>query len=60
MAYISFKTWLAEEAPANAAGEGHVAGIGVGEKGEPGVWLSKKKKDIKEKVEPVMAMLQRK
>ena len=29
--------FLKEEAPANAAGGGHVAGIGVGVDGEPGV-----------------------
>lgn len=33
---------LNEEAPANAAGGGHVAGIGVGVDGEPGVQPRKK------------------
>ena len=29
--------------PANAAGSGNIAGIGVGPKGEPGVYPKKKK-----------------
>jgi hypothetical protein len=33
---ISFKNFMDEEAPANAAGGGNVAGIGVGDQGEPG------------------------
>jgi len=33
---ISFKNFMDEEAPANAAGGGNVAGIGVGAQGEPG------------------------
>ena len=35
---------IEEDAPANSAGAGNVAGIGVGPKGEPGVKLKKKKK----------------
>ena len=34
---------LKEEAPANAVGGGHIAGVGVGPQGEPGVDLRKKK-----------------
>ncbi len=34
-----------EDAPANAAGGGNVAGIGVGVDGEPGIHVKKKKKD---------------
>ena len=34
---------LNEEAPANAVGGGHIAGVGVGPQGEPGVDLRKKK-----------------
>ena len=34
-----------EDAPANAAGGGGVAGIGVGPDGEPGIHVKKKKKD---------------
>jgi len=36
--------YLNEDAPANAAGGGGIAGIGIGPKGEPGV--QKKRKDI--------------
>lgn len=39
----NFTDWLKEEVAANAAGLGGVAGIGVGEKGEPGVKLKRKK-----------------
>jgi len=34
-----------EDAPANSAGGGNVAGIGVGADGEPGIHVKKKKKD---------------
>ena len=34
---------LNEEAPVNAVGGGHIAGVGVGPQGEPGVDLRKKK-----------------
>jgi len=34
-----------EDAPANSAGGGNVAGIGVGADGEPGINVKKKKKD---------------
>ena len=33
-----------EDAAANSAGGGGIAGIGVGDKGEPGVHMGKKKK----------------
>jgi len=33
---LSFKNFMDEEAPVNAAGGGNVAGIGVGAQGEPG------------------------
>ena len=33
---ISFRNFMDEEAPANAAGGGNIAGIGVGDQGEPG------------------------
>ena len=33
---LSFRNFMDEEAPANAAGGGNVAGIGVGDQGEPG------------------------
>jgi hypothetical protein len=33
---LSFKNFMHEEAPANAAGGGNIAGIGVGDQGEPG------------------------
>jgi len=34
---------LKEEAPANAVGGGHIAGVGVGPQGEPGVDMRRKK-----------------
>ena len=37
-----------EDAAANSAGGGGIAGIGVGDKGEPGVHMKKKKKKEKE------------
>lgn len=43
------RTWkptMQEDAPVNAAGNGGIAGIGVGPKGEPGVNLKKKKKVV--------------
>ena len=33
---------LNEEAPANAVGGGHIAGVGVGPQGEPGVDMRRK------------------
>jgi hypothetical protein len=30
--------------PANAAGDGAIAGLGIGSQGEPGVYVKKKKK----------------
>jgi hypothetical protein len=42
-----FKEFFVEDAvPANAAGTGQVAGIGVGSNGEPGVNKKKKKTPI--------------
>ena len=43
---LTFKMW--EDAAANSAGGGGIAGIGVGDKGEPGVHMKKKKKNEKE------------
>ena len=43
---LTFKMW--ESAAANSAGGGSIAGIGVGDKGEPGVHMKKKKKKEKE------------
>lgn len=40
----TFKKFTAEDAPANAAGTGNIAGLGVGPQGEPGVNLKKKRK----------------
>lgn len=37
---------LMEDAPVNAVGGGHIAGVGVGSQGEPGVKPRKKKKYI--------------
>ena len=37
-----------EDAAANSAGGGGIAGIGVGDKGEPGVHMKKKKKKEQE------------
>ena len=54
MKFREFKKELEkEEAPANSAGSGNIAGIGVGPDGEPGV-KKKKKKDV------VMGTLKRK
>ena len=46
MDILTFKMW--EDAAANSAGGGGIAGIGVGDKGEPGVRMKKKKKKKKE------------
>jgi hypothetical protein len=43
-----FSQHIDEDAPANAAGNGGVAGIGIGPKGEPGVDLKKRKKEIED------------
>lgn len=37
-----------EDAPANAAGGGHVAGLGIGPQGEPGVTVTRRKKRMSE------------
>ena len=39
---------LDEDAPANAAGTGEIAGLGVGPQGEPGVSVSKQRKNQRE------------
>ena len=49
----TFMQFLEDAVPANAAGPGAIAGIGVGPQGEPGVDMKKKKK-------PVLATLSRK
>lgn len=46
MNILTFKMW--EDAAANSAGGGGIDGIGVGDKGEPGVHMKKKKKKEKE------------
>lgn len=38
---------LSEDAPANSAGSGAIAGLGVGQQGEPGVLLTARKKHKK-------------
>jgi hypothetical protein len=48
MDILTFKMW--EDAAANSAGGGGIDGIGVGDKGEPGVHMKKKKKKEEEKV----------
>jgi hypothetical protein len=45
--YLDEAKILYEEAPANIAGDGKIAGIGVGQQGEPGI--RKRKKVIKRK-----------
>jgi hypothetical protein len=42
----TFKEFCEDAVPANSAGGGGVAGIGIGSDGEPGVHLKKKKKVI--------------
>jgi len=49
---LDIVTRVEEDAPANAAGSGNVAGIGVGPDGEPGVNPKKKKDD--DKRDPLM------
>lgn len=44
---LTFKMW--EDAAANSVGAGGIDGIGVGPKGEPGVYLKKKKKKKNER-----------
>jgi len=46
MNILTFKMW--EDAAANSAGGGGIDGIGVGDKGEPGVHMKKKKEKEKE------------
>jgi len=46
MDILTFKMW--EDAAANSAGGGGIDGIGVGDKGEPGVHMKKKKEKEKE------------
>lgn len=53
-----FDRKIGEDAPANAAGGGQVAGIGVGDQGEPGIKKSKKFK--KGELMPFYAFIKRK
>lgn len=49
----SFKVFAKEEAPANNVGDGQIAGLGVGPKGEPGrpgIIFRRKKKNTTEEV----------
>jgi len=43
----TFKQFLDEEAPVNAAGSGNIAGLGVGPQGEPGVSVAVRKRHKK-------------
>ena len=43
-----------EDAAANSAGGGGIAGIGVGDKGEPGVHMKKKKKKVSDKEKEIL------
>ena len=43
-----FESAFDEDAPANSAGSGNIAGIGVGSDGEPGVSKSQQKKKKKQ------------
>ena len=48
----TFKQFIGEDgegssAPTNSVGTGAIAGVGVGPKGEPGVFLNKKKRNPK-------------
>tara|TARA_B100000029_G_C17514333_1_gene937484 strand:- start:909 stop:1208 length:300 start_codon:yes stop_codon:yes gene_type:complete len=52
MAIKTFKMW--EDAAANSAGGGGIAGIGVGPKGEPGVHMKKKKKKLSDKEKEIL------
>ena len=47
-----FETAFEEDAPANSAGSGNIAGIGVGVDGEPGLSVAQQKK--KKKNTPVV------
>jgi len=42
--YMTEAKYLTEEVPTNIAGSGAIAGLGVGDQGEPGVYKKKKKK----------------
>lgn len=39
---------MKEDAPANSAGGGNIAGLGVGAKGEPGVLVGRQKKKVRD------------
>lgn len=56
MNILTFKMW--EDSAANSAGGGGIDGIGVGDKGEPGVNLKKKKKKKEIKFNPEDSGLQ--
>ena len=47
-----FERAFEEDAPANSAGSGNIAGIGVGDDGEPGVSVAQQKK--RKKSSPVV------
>jgi len=54
-----FDKKINEDAPANAAGGGNVAGIGVGSNGEPGVDMKKRKRYKKGELLPFYAFMRR-
>jgi len=58
---MAIKEDMTATIPANAAGPGNIAGIGVGPKGEPGVYPKKKKlRDITLTKTPLKIILQNK
>jgi hypothetical protein len=44
--HADFEDYMNEEAPANAVGGGNVAGIGVGDQGEPGVYKRRRARTV--------------
>ncbi len=58
---MAIKEDMTATIPANAAGSGNIAGIGVGPKGEPGVYPKKKKlRDITLTKTPLKIIIQNK
>jgi len=58
---MAIKEDMTTTVPANAAGSGNIAGIGVGPKGEPGVYPKKKKlRDITLTKTPLKIIIQNK
>lgn len=51
---------IKEEAPANSAGSGEIAGLGVGPQGEPGVKKTKYKKKNEKDTAILMGLIRRK